>query len=489
MAALIGSIINPDGFFRFYQPFKLHGLPWGQATSMEMWPITLGQLWLPLICTIITLAILIIRMQERRGYWILIVLLALQYLIFISSRYTIFIGLTLLIIVWDEVRNTQKSFSLPFFQLPFALIRLMVYFIVTLRLLFLIIFTFESRWSLFKDHNSLSHSQSLVITDSSFAWLQEHPAETYTLLSHFAVGSWAQMPGQKGIYPLLDSGTHRYSDRVNQLYYYLLFSPETFKLGLSKLHINTIIIGRANIYWASILNANPDWCLTYIESDSQLYLRRSGNKSDADPKLFSQWEEVARHEFPDFKDISYENIVRGLKLRPDSVSMQMLLATQDVSWMFDPQISYVQDWLRQVPDDLVRNALKNIGNKTDNASAGLRILLSLRLNESEQATEVAYQWHPSFSNGAYQAFQELRIEAFISRGKNETAQKLLESLWPQPRYSLRWAQLCQQVYASDPKDMPENARLLTGLVGSFAWQEDLITSLNQNILSLPAQLP
>jgi hypothetical protein len=490
MAALIGSVLNPDGFFRLEQPFKLHSLLWGQATSLEMWPIMTGiVLWLPLTGTLVALITLIIRLQERRNYWMLITLLILQYSTFISNRYAVFIGLSLLIIIWDDIRNIRKSFSPSFFQLPFALSRLMLYFVLTLRLLFLVIFTFEAKWELVKDHEQSIYSESLVTTDSSFVWLQEHPSKSYILLSTIVAGSWAQMPGQEGIHPLIDSGTHRYSDRVNQLYYYLLFSPEAFKLALSKLNVDTIIIGNFNICWAPVLNSNPDWCLTQIKPDSQLYLRKAHHNVSEDQQLFLQWEQMTRHDFTGYTDISYTSIIRGFKLRPEEESLQMLLATQDVSWVFDPQISYVKDWLKEVPDNLIRDALKNIGDKTDNFSSGLRILFFLRLSEFKQAMKVARQWNPSRLNTAYQSFQELRAEAFISGGEGEPARKILESFWPQPRYSLRWAKLCEQVYVQDPQNMPENARLLANLTENFPWEENVIDSLNQNISGLLIQSP
>jgi len=83
----------------------------------------------------------------------------------------------------------------------------------------------------------------------------------------------------------------------------------------------------------------------------------------------------------------------------------------------------------------------------------------------------------------------LRAEAFIRGGDLPAARRILESLWPRPRYSLRWARLCQQVYALDPKAMPENARLLTDLADLTTWRLELIAALNENILRLGASQP
>ena len=487
MAALIGCLLNPYGFLRFAQPFKLHSFLWGQATSAEMWPTTPGSAWLPLTCTIGALLLLISRIRERKNYWMVIMLFALEYLTFVSNRYLVFIGLTLLIAIWNEVRNVRKSFFHSKFQLPFALGQLMIYFILTIRLLFLVLFTFQFKWNLLEDRTRLKSLQSAVTTDSSFVWLQEHPEETYILLSYISPDSWAQIPNQNGIHPLLDSGTHRYSERVNQLYYYTLFSPDTLRLVLSKLNVNAIILVKFNMYWASVLNENPDWYLAQIEPDSQLYLRRNNHDASEARDKFLQWDENAKKSLTDIAEIPCENIIRGLKLRSDADSLRMLKETRDVSWMFDPQITYIQEWLEQVPDNLVEEAQNSIGDKTDNSSAGLHILFSLRLKQYRQAAEMAKKWNPSILDNGYQDLQQLRAEALISSGDIQAAAKLLKSLWPQPRYSLRWAKLCQRVYINNSNLIPKNARLLTGFADDLTWQISAIASLNQNISRLATQ--
>ena len=85
--------------------------------------------------------------------------------------------------------------------------------------------------------------------------------------------------------------------------------------------------------------------------------------------------------------------------------------------------------------------------------------------------------------------KELKIEAFIGAGEKMTAQKIIDSLWPQPRYSLRWAILCQSVYSADPQKMPANARLLSEMTQNSAWQEETIAALNQNIYRLSFETP
>jgi hypothetical protein len=167
----------------------------------------------------------------------------------------------------------------------------------------------------------------------------------------------------------------------------------------------------------------------------------------------------------------------------------MLQQTGDVSWMFDPQITYIDDWLGQVPDGLVNNTLKEIDNKTGNSAKGLRILFCLRLKQYQQAAETARNWNPSIFDRGSQNMQELRAEAFSLSGNQKEAQKTVESFWPQPRYSLRWATLCQTVYSNDKQAMPFNARLLGDIAQSPEWQENTIASLNANILRLSVKSP
>ncbi|HUB66251.1 MAG TPA: hypothetical protein VL981_02045 [Candidatus Methylacidiphilales bacterium] len=486
MAALTGCVLNPFGLFRLDQPFRLHAFIWGQATSLEMWPVTSGAGLLPLTWAGAAILALIMRVRERKYYWMIAMLFLLLYLSFASIRYTLFIGLSLLIITWDGLMHPREPFIFPFFPLFFALARFGFYFGLTMGLFWMIWSLVHDKVSTIRNYSQYVYPKTQIPTDSSCRWLREHPAQSYNLLSNVAAGSWAQMPGINGIHPLIDSGTHRYSDRMNQLFYYTLFSPKTFRLVLSKLNINAIDIDGSNIYWASILNGNPDWCLTHIEADSQLYLRKDNQAVDADRKLFFKWESEEQRKATGPAGVSSERVIRGLKLRPDLDSLKLLQEVSDVRWMADPQIVYIQDWLGEVSDDPIMESLKQIGNKMDNSSIGLRILLLLRLGQYQQADDIAQKWHPAVLNMNYQDLEMLRVEAFIHGGDLKTAQKILSSFWPKPRYSLRWAGLCRQVYGDDTKAEPENAHLLTGVDERMAWKEDLITLLNRNIDNLSA---
>jgi len=489
LAALIGCALNPFGFFRFEQPFVLHSLLWGQGTSLEMWPVTLLVALLPLTWTIAAILALLLRVRERPYYWMMAMLLLLQYLTFISVRYIIFIGLSLLIVSCEGVLHPRKPFSPPIFPLAFAVARLSFYFYVTLSLLYTIPTQFYAKAAMFQDFSQSIYPKTRIATNSSFTWLREHPAQDYFLYSTISAGSWSQMPGLTGIHSLMDTGTHRYSDRVNQFYYYTLFSPETFRLVLAQLHVNAIAISSTNSYWAPLLNGNPDWHLVQIESDAQLYLRANKSDGDADKQTFLKWDDEAQRKLTDPTNISSDRILRGLKLRPDSDSLNLLLKTSDVSWLADPQVVYLKEWLGQVPDDLITETLQKAGDKMDTSSASVRLLLLLRLQRYPQAVELANKWHPPFLGVGSQDLEMLRAEAFIRGGDLPAARRILESLWPRPRYSLRWARLCQQVYALDPKAMPENARLLTDLADLTTWRLELIAALNENILRLGASQP
>jgi len=492
LAAVVGCALNPFGFYRFVQPFELHGLLWGQATSLEMWPVTSGVALLPLTWTTAAVLALIMRVRERKFYWLIAMLFLLQYLTFCSIRYNMFIGLTILVVTWDGLMHPREPFSPPIFPLAFAMARLGLYLYLFIAFLSLNYSLFNSKVDMIRDYSQFVYPKSRIVTTSSFGWLKEHPNQDYNLLSNLAAGSWSQMPGTKGIHPLIDSGSHRYSDATNQIYYYSLFSPEIFHRIESELNVNAITINSANIYWASILNSDPDWRLVQIESDSQLYLRRNKENADSSLPLFLKWEreteqkEEQGRNGTDPVQFSSERILRGLKLRPDSESLAMLLSPSDVLWMEDPQVVYLQDWLSHVPDDLIADTLKAVGGKMDNSSAGLRILLLLRLQQNQQAVEVAQKWHPGRLDMGSQDLEMLRAEAFLRGGDPAEARKILDSFWPKPRYSLRWARLCQQVYANDPAAMPKDAILLTGLADQSAWQETIIATLNQNILRLSA---
>jgi len=495
LAAVIGCALNPFGFYRFIQPFELHSLLWGQATSLEMWPITSGVALLPLTWTTAAVLALAMRIRDRKFYWMIAMFFLLQYLTFCSIRYNMFIGLTILVVTWDGLMHPREPFSPPIFPLAFATARLGLYLCLVIAYVSLNYSLIHAKAFMLHDYTTLVYPKSKIVTTSSFAWLREHPAHDYNLLSNLAAGSWSQMPGTRGIHPLIDSGSHRYSDRTNQLYYYALFSPEIFRDILAKLQVNAVTINGSNIYWASILNMDPDWQLAQIENDSQLYLRKADSTTGSGQSLFLKWEkemlEKESREHVDAAPIEYssERILRGLKFRPDAKSLRMLQASSDVMWMEDPQVVYLQDWLSRVPDSLVMETLKRMGPQLDNPSAGLRILLLLRLQQYQLAAEIAEQWHPGLLNMGYQDLDMLRAHAFLRAGELTKARKILDSFWPKPRYSLRWAKLCQQVYANEPTAMPRNAWLLVNVADQRQWQIDLIAVLNQNMahLSVPAQ--
>ncbi len=487
LAAAIGCAINPFGVDRFIQPFELHSLLWGQGTSAEMWPSPSGVVLLSVAWTTAAILALILRVRERKFYWLIATLLVVQYLTFISIRYNMFIGLTLLIVAWDGLMNPRESFSPPVFPLAFATARFGLYLYLVVFCSVLTYPILYAKIDMLRDYTKFVYPKSRVITTSSFTWLRDHPTHDYFLLSNLAAGSWAQMPGTKGIHALMDSGTHRYSDHTNQLYYYSLFSPNTFRLIIVTLNINSITVGINNIYWASILNGNPDWRLVHIEADSQLYLRKDDSNSDSGSQLFSKWEaEQVEKETKNRPSgtpitISGERIIRGLKLRPDSESLNMLASAGDVMWLQDPHIAYVQAWLDQVPDALINGTLDRLDSKRENTSTGLQILLLLRLRQYQHASDIAQRWHPAVLDIGSQDLQMLRAEAFVRNGNLVAAQKILGSLWPQPRYSLRWAHLYRQAFASTSLPIPTNAALLTDMAEETNWQIITIGSLNRNI--------
>jgi len=490
LAVLIGCCVNPYGPYRLAQPFQLHSLLWGQGTSLEMWPVTSGTALLPLIWTAAAVMPIALQMRERKCYWMTAMLILLLFLAFCSIRYSIFVGVTLLVVTWDGMTHPRKLAGPPALALSFFLIRLGLYTYLTLAFIYINYSVIHDKTVMFQNFSRYGRPKTQVPLASSIIWLEEHPVHAYFFLSDVSEGSCAQMPGVEGIHPLIDSGTHRYSDPTNQLHYYLLFSPGTLKLTLSKLNINAVAVNSFNISWASVLNANAGWCLKQINSDSQLYLPRGRESMDEDRILFSRWEdEEQRH--PDDPDappgFSTERIMRGLKLRPDRDSLQMLLKASDARWTSDPQIVFMEDWLDEVPDDLVTESLRSMGGKMDNSSAALRILFLFRLRDYEQAAEIAQRWQPELLNRGYQDLQMLRVEAFIRKGDVEAGRKILGSFRPQPRYSFRWARLCEQVYGHDSPEMPVNARLLMDLGAQQEWQNDLIASLNQNILRISEQ--
>ncbi len=367
MAALIGCAANPFGLYRIIQPFELHSFVWGQATSLEMWPVTSGIALLPLTWTIAAILVLIMRVRERKYYWLIATLLLLQYLTFCSIRYNMFIGLTLLVITWDGLMHPREPVFPPIFPLAFATARAGVYVYLIAAFINFTYTTFVSKVDMLRDYAQFVYPKSRIVTTSSFEWLREHPTKGYFLLSNLSAGSWGQMPGITGIHTLIDSGTHRYSDRENQLCYYALFSPKTFRLALNKLNVNALTISTTNIYWACMLNTDPDWYLAHIREDSQLYLRRGGQTIKDDRQLFLKWEgeELKRNPLdPDaLAGVDSERVVRGLKFRPDSESLNMIQSTSDVIWMTDPQITFVREWLNGLPDNLLSEALKNAGDK------------------------------------------------------------------------------------------------------------------------------
>ena len=487
LAAAIGCAINPFGFHRYLQPFELHSLLWGQATSPEMWPSNPGIALLAVAWSTAGILALLMRVRERKFYWLIAMLVLLQYLTFSSIRYNLFIGLTLLIIAWDGLRHPRELFSPPIFPLAFAAARLGFYLYVVVALSSLSYSIYCTKADMLRDYARLDFPESKITTTSSFAWLRDHPSQTYYLLSNLAAASWAQMPGTSGIHGLLDSGSHRYSDDTIEFYYYSLFSPDIFRQNLAKLNINSVTINNTNIYWATLLNGNPDWQLVHINSDSQLYLRKDHHDFESDSHLFSQWEKEEEQKEANDRPIgnpitfSSERILRGLKLRPDVDSLSMLTKVNDVGWLEDPQVVYVEDWLKQIPDDLITQTRDLLGVKTDNSSTGLRIMLLLRLRQDQAAADIARPWHPSVLDMGSQDLEMLRTEAFLRAGDTAAARKILDSLWPKPRYSLRWARLCQQVYTNDPAAMPLNGRLLTSKADESQWLEDITATLNRNI--------
>jgi hypothetical protein len=489
LAALLGSALNPFGLFRFVQPFELHGLLWGQATSREMWPLPPRLEWLPLICTFVAIMILLICKNKEAPYWLIITVLGLQYLTFKSNRYGVFIALSLLIAIGYWLTSTPQHSPQAASTIILSAYKLCIHCFLAVATCFLIGFILAAKKSAIETQSRYLDPNTLLGTNASFFWLKERSTEHYFLLSSLGVNSWAQLPDVQNIYPLLDSGTHRFSDGVNRLYYYSLFHPETFKLVLSMLHVNAIIVGSSNIYWAPILNRYRDWRLAQIDSDSQLYLRRSQDDMATNVELFSQWESASGRGSSNVKDSSAEDIIRGIGIRPDKDSLQMLQETHDASWMFDPQITYIRDWLNQLRDDLVEDALKTIDDKSENSATGLKILFRLRLKQYQQAAEIARTWNPSLLDAGFQDMQELRAEAFDFAGDQKAARRTIECLRPEPRYSLRWAELCQLIYSDDPKAMPENARLLVDLTQDSAWEDKVIAGLNQNIIRLSFQSP
>ena len=489
LAAFIGCALNPYGIFRFLQPFQLHGLLWGQATSLEMWPVTPGMEWLPLSCTFAAITILLIGKAATRPYWLIATALVLQYLTFNSNRYEVFVALVLLIAIPQLTASVSPPLPRSSLALLWSTGRLIIHILFAGFVFFIIGFIGFAKKQAMHSHFKYAAPNTWLATNSSFFWLMQRPTEDYFTLSNLTVGSWAQMPDVNNIHPFIDSGTHRFSDRVNQLYYYAFFQPDTFRLILTKLKINAIIVGPSNCYWASVLNRAPEWKLVQIESDSQLYFRRSPVDTSANDELFSSWEMSLRSGNSHYGDVSAEELMRGLGRRPDAVSLQMLQETGDVSWMFDPQITYLRAWLEQVPDNLVSNALGEMADKAGSSATGVRILFNLRLKQFQQAATVARDWHPSFFESGSEDMQELRVEAFISAGDQASAQTILDHLWPQPRYSLRWAKLCQAVYSDNQSNMPHTARLLCDLAQTPAWQDDTLAALNGNILRSTAKHP
>jgi len=484
LAALIGCIINPYGFHRFIQPFQLHGLLWGQGTSPEMWPIPPDQAWILLSGTLFGIIALTRRIQKQKTYWMIALLCILQYLSFTSNRYSIFIGLMLLIIIWNEVRNGQAPYQPKIFPLFSALGKVTFYFLLTLFYAEFIALLINAMTVNIHKQGRFMYPNTLVSINSSLDWLRLQPKPNYMLLSFISEGSLAQMPGYTGIHPMIDSGTHRYSDEVNKLYYYTVYDPHTLELVSSNLNVNAVILDPNTFCWAAVLNASPEWSLVQIMKDSQLYLRKNNHPMQQQKALFMQWEQHEKR--VSSKSVTSEGVLRGLNLRPDEESLQMWESTQDIYWSFDPQVSYLKSWLGQVPVALVTVALSQLAGKIDNSSQGIHILLAIRLGQPQVAMEVAQKWKPFILDKGYQQWQEIRADAFISGGDNEAARRILKSLWPRPRYSWRWAKLCQQAYADQSSSEPEGACLLTDLGQRSDWKEDVITMLNQNILRLSA---
>jgi len=498
LAAFVGCALNPFGLYRFVQPFELHGLLWGQGTSIEMWPITSGVALLPLTWTTAAILALVMRVRERKFYWMILMLILLQYLTFSSIRYNMFIGLTLLVITWDGLMHPREPFSPPVLALSFAMARLGVYLYIVVAFISLNYSLFHTKIDMLQDYTQYVYPKSKILVTSSFKWLKEHPEHDYYILSNLAAGSASQMPSTNGIHPLIDSGTHRYDDPTNQLYYYSLHSPEIFRRILSTLKINAILVNNANEGWASILNTNPDWRLIQVEDDSQLYLRQPNDPPNTNRKIFAKWESEAQLKAVEAVEpghpptVSTERLMRGLDIRPDSESLKMWTTVSDSLWVGEPQFFYMEDWVNRLPDTSIEATLKDLGDQMDNTSAAIRILLLLRLKHDQQAMEIAQKWHPMILNMGYQDLEMVRVEAFIRGGDLKQARKILDGFWPKPRYSLRWARLCQQVYADDPHAMPPSARLLIERADQIPWQDEIIAKLNRNILRLstsPEPLP
>jgi hypothetical protein len=483
LAAVIGCAINPFGLYRLIQPFQLHGLLWGQGTSLEMGPVTSGGALLLLTWTGAALLALLVRIRERKYYWMLAMLLLLHYLALGSIRYTLFIGLSLLVVAWDGLANPREKPAPPFFPLAFVTARFCFYLVLVLGFINLVGSLVDSKSTMLSDYCRNVYPKSRVAASSSFSWMRDHPAQNYNILSYHSEGSLAQLPEVRGIHPLIDSGTHRYSDRTNQFYYYAFYSPKTFQRVLAQLHIDAVAINNFNMYWAEALNKDTHWRLVQIADDSQLYLKKDTQDSSIDPHLFSKWDkEQSAQTKP--ADVSSNTVLRGLSLRPDADSLKMLVGSTDVTWAQDPQISYLKDWVSSVPDNLVAEALQQLQGKSDNSSMGLQVLFSLRLNHCKEAGKIARKWQPRLLGMGYQDLQMLRTEAFISSGDLTSARAILDSFWPKPRYSLRWARLCEIVYADDPRAMPKNSQLLTEMADQVQWQDEIIATLNQNILRL-----
>jgi hypothetical protein len=313
-------------------------------------------------------------------------------------------------------------------------------------------------------------------------------------------GSWAQMPGWGGIHPFLDSGTARFDDQSDILYYYILFDPKTFAQTLSDLKTNAVILDYYTMPWAAVLNSSPDWKLAYIGNDSQVYLRRKANEAtDSQGRRFVDWEFNSRREYglmvhrpvdaPDIVDKSPYAILRGLKLRPDVESIQILASSRDPKWVCDPQISYLRYWLDQLPDSLVQNALDSIVDRKNKCSYALRILFALRLGQNKLAGDIARDWKIGYLSGQYQDLRLLQAEALVADNDIPAARQIVESLWPQPRFSLRWAHLCHKIYANDPKSEPVNARQLVEMEDRSDWKTAIFNTLNQNILRISTPTP
>lgn len=487
LVAVAGVVLNPAGVFRLIQPFELHSLLWGQATSSEMWPLRLGLAALPVLGTAVGLVLLMRAcLQGQRVYWTMALLVLLLALTFVSVRYEGFIGISLLVVLWNELRRLAGSMGpSKTVSLPLAFGKALVCSAMALVLLSMITFMVKTRRADLEKNSPYFFPHSLVPTHSSFVWLRTHSGENDALLSGLNAASWSQMPGYGGIHPLLDSGTHRYSDRTNQLYYYSLFSPELLRRILDRLEVNAVIVSGATSNWAPVLNANPAWSLAWVAEDSQLYLRKGSHPVSDDRELFSRWEAERLRGLADFKDVSGSELIRGLGLRPDTTSLQILRETRDVSWLGEPSLSFIQDWLKRAPDPLIQEALARIPEQAeDDSTQGARILFLLRLGQGPRAAAFAEQWHPSILSLPFIEMQELRAEAFLAAGKSGEARAILQSLWPRPRYSLRWAELCRRVYGAGDPALPRNARLLAERAENVSWLDDLIPVLNLNIESL-----